>query len=510
MLRERKMLSWWRTNRNWIFLGFLALLYIFPVFESQAYLYSSFTDDFYYYLKIAKNFHAGKGLTFAEGYVTNGFHPLYQGLMIGLYSLSQALQLDALTFIRVVLGGIFLLSNVWLYRVVQPHGGRGHLLFYLAAMGYFFIAFYGMESLLIIPLLSYILIRLQEEHPQFGRIALLIVLAYLTRIDSCIISFPLFAFFVIRQYWFRQRAPWRIILYGLMVVVPVALICLGYRQYFGIYFPVSGLAKSAPSIKLFHTATFAAFFMFSFIYKAIVLFPLLITGVLLVKRSRTLLWVYLAAVALFYLQNAARSDWRIWEWYLYPFCILQFLNVALFRESGTSSDARARVFFKWAPAAMILVYIVFTIDFVYPKKVEALHEAGFRIGAFTRKYPGTYAMGDRAGIVGYVSDQKLIQLEGLVMNKEYLDNLYRTDSLQELLHQYDVRYYISTYARQLNDTTFEVSEPFQSRGYSKRIVDTISWPVLADFGLHKESWFKKKSSPIRNIIFKVPEEERGR
>ncbi len=55
-------------------------------------------------------------------------------------------------------------------------------------------------------------------------------------------------------------------------------------------------------------------------------------------------------------------------------------------------------------------------------------------------------MGDRAGAVGYMASQPVLQTEGLMMDSQYLENIRKRRDLVEVLRGYGARYYISTRA----------------------------------------------------------------
>jgi len=78
------------------------------------------------------------------------------------------------------------------------------------------------------------------------------------------------------------------------------------------------------------------------------------------------------------------------------------------------------------------------------------------LSEWMKKHPGVYAMGDRAGLVSYLSGQKMIQLEGLVMDKNYLENINRQESLNFVLNNYNVDYYITAYAKRINQVVIKV------------------------------------------------------
>ncbi len=71
--------------------------------------------------------------------------------------------------------------------------------------------------------------------------------------------------------------------------------------------------------------------------------------------------------------------------------------------------------------------------------------------SFAQTHPGVYAMGDRAGLVGNLVDQPLVQLEGLVMDKEFLTNLRQQRELRGVLRSYGVRYYVASNPRRVGN-----------------------------------------------------------
>ena len=70
----------------WALVGLTAATRLAVAFADHRSLINSeiYSDDAFYYLKIAQNVAAGRGLTFDGISVTNGFHPLYLGLLLPL------------------------------------------------------------------------------------------------------------------------------------------------------------------------------------------------------------------------------------------------------------------------------------------------------------------------------------------------------------------------------------------------------------------------------------------
>jgi hypothetical protein len=59
-------------------------------------------------------------------------------------------------------------------------------------------------------------------------------------------------------------------------------------------------------------------------------------------------------------------------------------------------------------------------------------------------------MGDRAGMVGYLLGDPLVQTEGLMMDPGYLLHIRNQDDLLATLRTYGVRYYIVSERRELS------------------------------------------------------------
>jgi hypothetical protein len=68
-------------------------------------------------------------------------------------------------------------------------------------------------------------------------------------------------------------------------------------------------------------------------------------------------------------------------------------------------------------------------------------------------------MGDAAGTPGAVIGQPVVQLEGLVMDQKFLENIREERNLLDVLRAYRVRYYVSTNALSSANGCFDLSEP---------------------------------------------------
>ena len=100
-----------------------------------------------------------------------------------------------------------------------------------------------------------------------------------------------------------------------------------------------------------------------------------------------------------------------------------------------------------APAFILLLATTAVIMF-HSKPAEfipnPLHDAGIQIKDFSDQHPGIYAMGDRAGIVGFLLNTPLVQLEGIVGNRDLLSKISSQKNLIEFFDENNIDYYIAT------------------------------------------------------------------
>jgi hypothetical protein len=94
-----------------------------------------------------------------------------------------------------------------------------------------------------------------------------------------------------------------------------------------------------------------------------------------------------------------------------------------------------------------------------------IYAAAVSIKQFSLTHPGIYAMGDRSGRVGYLLDEPMIQLEGLVMDRTFLGYIQRQTPLRTVLDAYNVRYYIGK-ANTYYGGCYQADEPSQAGPHS--------------------------------------------
>ncbi len=457
-----------------------------PLFYSQAALFSSFADDFYYYAKIAKEIAAGHGSTFGGMSATNGYHPLWQVMLVPLFALSSRLGIEGVALCRVAVASLAAGAcfAMWRYvRAFMPAGPwRGA--FFLFVAGYYLgLARTGMEVVVSTPLFLAFVASAVKPQKRYWLIGLLASLVVLARIDAAVI---LIIFFAAHLYFVRPT-------WGQLIQIAVAgalptgaYLAINYAE-FGVLAPVSGMAKSVLSVGWINLATLTSLFNGSYLATNVLALAVYI-GVLaltpgcfaeLSREQKAATFTAIVAPPGFFLQNALRSDWPLWTWYYFAilFCVL----LSIFAIARITSDERGG---RWkrhwghvARASMAVFFAVMACHISLPRETE-LHRAGRRIQAFAEDHPGVYAIGDQAGLVGYLLNRPLVQLEGLVMDLEFLQRFREAKDLKEILDAYGVDYYVGIDLQETIDGHFVVIEPRQSRGVSLQLTTELAWPAV--------------------------------
>jgi hypothetical protein len=116
----------------------------------------------------------------------------------------------------------------------------------------------------------------------------------------------------------------------------------------------------------------------------------------------------------------------------------------------------------------------------WTKQQKDIYEASIEIQQFATTHPGTYAMGDRAGRVAYLIPDPVIQTEGLMMDRDYLDYIRRETPLRKTLAHYEVRYYIATAYKPFQGC-FQAVEPAKAGPSSAHMRDKFCEKPVATY-----------------------------
>ena len=427
------------------------------LFNKEA-LISSFEDDAFYYFKIAQNIAIGLGSTFDGINLTNGYHPLWMFFLTPVYQVFSDKYL-ALTFIKLITSFFWFLSILILYEISQLLANKIVVLPSLIVLIVFNSLFFkGMETAVLLPvvlLLIYQTIKYKVFSKKFLKnriifnIGLLLALIFLARLDSVFVfaSYVTYFFFVRLKIVGNFK---KALILTLKIILPVcitAIIYLFINQYFfDSLTPVSGQAKSL-GIKPFYNLGFITqYFQGIGLKKVAFVFIALLLTFLSRKRLKQeigeskfknlcyLCLVFITSLVMQLLYYYLLSTYGIWHWYRYliiPILIIASIFISYYIVSFS------RISGKVLSYSIYFLCFFCIIKFSFYNNIQRFltvkPDTGHMTSSVTmanwinRELPDNtvLAMGDRAGSLGYQLSEKksLVQLEGLVNSKDYLNHL---------------------------------------------------------------------------------------
>jgi hypothetical protein len=416
-----------------------------------------FADDAFYYFGVARHIGTGQGSTFAGLIQTNGYHPLWMAVLSAVAFVVR----DAYAFLAAV---VVVESLLWLGVVRQGLaigrllGSEAAALAGLAALGTLAVltgqlSFSGMESapLLFLLLLAVrMVLQLDDGDDTRGelRVGLVLALVCLARLDATLTAVPL-ALVAARRDGPALVASVRrgVRLVGPLLVALAVYVALNLAV-FDTPTPVSGQAKSLGG-PFFDLRPVGQALRAGQVGQrplwigAITLVMLAVAFALPAWRtmptSRRLMacaGAVLVGQALLLAYLVVASSYPVWAWYHYniavlAFCATTLVAVAVGRRPGA---ARATT---GACLAVALVFSVVQMPVTLlshlnhePQEIETARFINLVLPERT-----VLAMGDRAGLVGYLANRPMIQVEGLMADARWLDDLEHGTAHQRMVEE---------------------------------------------------------------------------
>jgi hypothetical protein len=319
--------------------------------------------------------------------------------------------------------------------------------------------------------------------PAFG-FGLLLSAMFLSRLDTLLIIVLLFTATLIHPV-LRSRTSLPQFAGVSLGLIPAVAYLLANHFFFQTWLPISGMAKELksgylPSLPPWHSLfgksplallntipLFIALLLIPFVYKRLtdsqqVIYPLL------------LVFPFLYLLAL-----SCLSDWQLWDWYFYSLRIALCVSFAIILIWRPAQLILAN---RWVTA--IVAVIVFSL-ILHSRRNHAAaggpntYAVATEVRDFAVTHPGLYAMGDRSGMVGFLLPHPLIQTEGLVMDRDFLNLIRAQVPLRDALARYNVRYYIAT-NHDVSTGCFHAIEPWQAGPSSAHMSAAFCEPPIAN------------------------------
>ena len=399
-------------------------------------------DNAFYYFEIARHVAAKKGSTFDGIHPTNGYHPLWCGVLavLGLLPLSKD------TFVAgalLVQCGLFAAAVMGLYRTCVREEGRPGLwaaAISLVWLGNFYVSktvVNGMESALLaaaaVALLAVASERLAREERLSAKdgavLGALGAVVLMSRLDSFFLLGAVAAVWGAAR-WGKLRAEWAALAAFVGVPAVVLAVYMGANQAaFGLPMPVSGYLKRFSGAPPRSVATMAAFLPFAAVVAGVY------RGVMgrwvAVESKRDIAY---SILALFVLLMQADSMLLRGEavpaiWYLSQHSLWALATLWLAAERLAAR--------RWAVGALVGVaalgaaatWVIRLQRSSYDIYVQRREMAGW----MNSHLPAGSIVGSwDAGIIGYYSDHPVVNLDGLVNSFEYAQAMRQGKGIEYL------------------------------------------------------------------------------
>jgi hypothetical protein len=458
-----------------------------------------FVDDFFYYLVVAKNLAFHGASTFNGLQATNGYHPLWLltiALLYRIFGVHLPFFVALVVIIWLLVCGCYrALRRTQLSLSIGRDAGLACALLSITFMA--ILSRTGMEVSLALFWLSLFWERmatrpLERQTPAGALVSGLLASALvLSRLDACLVVAAYAGLTLIRPSGVRRTAVKQLFWFG-AGLLPVAMYFAFNQIEFGTILPVSGLVKNLkstwfPSTSVVSILRLPRLVNILFTWPSITLCALFLLQLLRgpyqaesanrPDQRRVQLCVALHPI-IFYGVLSFSSDWPMWWiWYLYPLVpVWALLGPALIARWIPFTRATA----LWFAAAVACGSLVIMLDGIGANigATYALQRA-FRLREFAAAHPGRYGIGDAAGMGSYLMPAPVVQLEGLVGDKAYVDRIRRQQPLLQALDELGVDYYVTVRTQPSGDC-YDVREPAQAGPHSPAMTAHLCLTPVAD------------------------------
>jgi hypothetical protein len=415
-------------------------------------------DDAAYYLRVAEHAALGHGFTFDGLSPTNGFHPLWEWLLTGLYRLAPV---GPETMLRIVwvLQSLLMTASAWLsWRLLRRSVGSwpaalGAVLFmgrlYYTGRG-------GMESALLLLLVLLFLDLAMRWQPQqgmahsaaMGALAGVIMLA---RLDTVFVAGALAAAWSLAGGGARRRGAMASVVFATAALVVLPYLASNLRD-FGHLVPISGTLKSSfphagwyvaafsiqgqDALVLLFTTVLCVLFLLTRLAPAAEPEPLLVTA---------LLPALVLGVLVHELYSAMFVKWGVFSWHFVLVRLALALVLPVLLARFAARDARRAPALWAAGTALVALASLAPVvkrdwrtDYTQSWTVQA-YEAARWVQQHTPP-DAVFAMKD-AGNFGWFSRRHVVNLDGIVNTFAYQDSL-RAGRFEGFLRSRGVGYFV--------------------------------------------------------------------
>lgn len=501
--------------------GLIAFIWSIP----EGRLLFFFSDDAYYYFKVAQNIVAGIGPTFDGVSLSNGFHPLWMILLLPIYGVFEggSIALRAILSLQVFLiVGSLVFCWLFISRYYGPRWALVAMFVFCIFVSPVVFMFNGLESSLVVFLLFLLLFldlkfKLLDEENVWKSAALggLLGLLMLARLDA---AFILISLVVTKFFIFNSRTSFAPRLLQLIKVYwPTVLVFslfltpYFYWNYstFGHLSPISGILKSSfpePVLNMrnfgVHTYLYVSFFLFITVFLFYLakrsLKPWSGIGQDRIYSVELLLAVWMGC-AIHLLWSKFFMAWGIYQWhfaaYIPVICFGVISAMYLLNQKMKGKIYSLIV-------GVVLVVAVAWGSLLFIEKGEH-HTPRLAAAIWTKNNLNEgegVALSD-AGVYAYFNERRTINLDGLINSYEFQE-IVANGRLEDYFEKMNIRYIADAYT----DCEYELHRVKVLAYRAKYRHDPIGYQLVVKKGTEafkgEPALYRKISKP-RELCFVI-------
>jgi len=482
-------------------IGLFAMGIVYAFAAPLRHLIYFFSDDAYYYYKVAQNILAGNGSTFDGFNQTNGYHPLWMLVLLPVFAITRTSPLVSLRTVLALLGMLGALSWMLCWSYIRMTGSRllcivGTVL--LLSSPALLLTLNGLESgllifwiflMLALDLKCNLLAAASTPRSKF-LLGVLFALLVLIRLDSMFFVAALLIFKLIfspfrnpiHKLGFLFRTYWPAVLAFCVLVIPYLVFNV---TVYGHMLPISGTLKTSFPIPHFnppnaHTIVYVLGILAGLLWA---LFSSLSPGgylrTTLFPRWRLdsphgMLAVFWLGCLLHLIWTSLFMQWGVYQWHYAAHVPILVILVA-FAVQAVIVRFGHETLIKTLALSFALFLMFGLSVFTYLEKGSHLTQR-YEAAEWARKNtdPNTvFAMHD-AGCFAYFAERPTVNLDGVINSFEFQD-VIRDGTLREFLDGLGLKYIASATV----DSEKRVFTKRIRHCYGKRRGENISYKVKA-------------------------------
>ncbi|MEW5801269.1 MAG: hypothetical protein AB1847_04095 [bacterium] len=424
------------------------------------------TDDAFYYMNIASHIASGHGATFDGINKTNGFHPLWQLMLIPVYRLIPSNRLLALRvtliFQLLVFISILILTIRFTCRIYGAIALFPILIVFLFS-GFSNCLLEGMETPIHLVILALIIVYMTEtwsvHHPTLPKdatLGILIGLLTLARLESFLILFSCLVFMA----WYRLSNKLQLLHFvvrAIRITAPVTMLVLPFLIWnkinFGHFATISSRLKSTFPHLSFKPSLFLRYPQWAALVIVTLLFFLILVFGRYFKTGQRILQemsqpyqnaslIYCLYVLMHFSFILLFSRWEIGGWYFAPYLLVIPLSsgpvISALRKSSYSARLRpVFVFIIILGLGLDISMQCLSLRYRLNGYANSFHRPSYRAALWAKQNipKGAVFATTDCGVFGYFSERSVIELDGIVNNFEYQEWLLKRGLKDYLFHK---------------------------------------------------------------------------